>query len=92
VRSSAGSGFYLILELLVILARVVVAAGGVDEDLTIGLAVAVAVREQLKERFSFDLRDRIPDRHVNRPDGHRALALVSEDIPSGRLAVAGELH
>ena len=60
-----------------VLAGVVVAAGGVDEDLAVRLAVAVAVGQQLEQRLAFDLRDRIPDRHVDGADRHRALAVAA---------------
>jgi hypothetical protein len=68
---------HLVLELAVVLARVVVAAGGVDEHAAIRLAVAVAVGEQLEQRLAFDLGDGVPDRHVDRADRHRALAVAA---------------
>jgi hypothetical protein len=41
----------------------------------IGLAVIVAVGEQLPERNAFGLGAQIPERHVEHADGHRALAV-----------------
>ena len=67
---------HLVLQRRVVLARVVVAAGGVDEDLGVGLA-AVALGQQAEQRLAGDLRRRVPDRHVDRADGDRALAVAA---------------
>src|SRR5215212_336558 len=64
---------------LVALARVVVAARGVDEDAGVRLA-AVPLGQQAEQRLALDLRDRVPDRHVDGADGDRALA-----VPAGLL-------
>lgn len=60
-----------------ILPRVVVATSGVDEDLSVGLAVAVAVGQQLEQRHAFDLGHGVPDRHVDGADGYRTLAVTT---------------
>ncbi len=59
-----------------IFAGVVVAAGGVDEDLRVGLAV-VALGEEAEERLAGDLGDCVPDGHVDGADGDGALAVAS---------------
>ncbi len=68
---------HFVLQLCVVLARVVIAAGRVDEDVAVGLAVAVAFSEQLEQRLAFDLGHCIPYRHVDGADGHRALAVAA---------------
>lgn len=68
---------HLVLELLVVLPGVVVAARGVDEDPAVGLAIAVAVGEQLEQGLAFDLRDGVPDGHVDGADRHRTLAVAA---------------
>jgi len=68
---------HLVLQLLVVLPRVVVAAGGVDKDLAPGLAVAVAFRQQLEQRLALDLGHGVPDGHVDGADRHRALAVAA---------------
>ena len=60
----------------VVLARIVVAAGRVDEDARVGLA-AVALGQEAEERLAGDLGRRVPHRHVERPDRHRALAVAA---------------
>ncbi|MNV78192.1 hypothetical protein D3C71_1716700 [compost metagenome] len=60
-----------------VLAGIVVAAGGVNEYAAIGLAIAVAVGKQLEQRLALDLRHRIPHRHVDRAYRHRALPMAA---------------
>ena len=66
---------HLVLQRLHVLARVVVAAGRVDEDAVVGPAAVVALGEHAVERLLFDLGDRVPDRHVEHADRDRALAV-----------------
>nr|GEU28409.1 hypothetical protein [Tanacetum cinerariifolium] len=68
---------HLVLELVMVLARIVIPAGRVHENLAVGLAVAVAVGQQLEQRLACDLGHGIPDRHVDGADGHRALAVAA---------------
>src|SRR5579883_2875726 len=49
---------HLALQRVQILAGIVIAAGGIDPDLVIGLAAAIAVGEEPPERLSRDLGDR----------------------------------
>ncbi len=58
----------------VVLAWIIVAASGVDEDARIGLA-PVLLSEHPEQRLAGDLCRRIPDRHVERADGDRALTM-----------------
>ena len=60
----------------VVLAGIVVAAGGIDEDARVGLA-PLALGQQAEQRLARDLGDRVPDRHVDRADRHRALAVAA---------------
>lgn len=60
-----------------VLARIVVAARRVDEDLAVGLAIAVPLREELKQRFARDFRHRVPDGHVDRADGDGPLTVAT---------------
>ena len=66
---------HLVLELVVVLTGVVVATGGIDEDLAVRLAVTVAVGQQLEQGLALDLRHRVPHGHVDGADGDRALAM-----------------
>ena len=61
---------HFVLQIAVVLARIVITAGRVHENLAVGLAVAIAVGQQLEQRLAFDLGHCIPDRHV---DGAAAL-------------------
>ena len=54
----------------------VIAARRIDEHLAIRLPVAIAVGQHLVERQALDLGDRVPYRHVDRSDRHRALAVA----------------
>src|SRR5205085_8951830 len=54
---------------------IVVAAGRVDEDALVDLPAAVALAEEAIEPLLLDLRDRVPDRHVEHADRDRALAV-----------------
>jgi len=63
-------------ERRVVLARIVVAAGGVDEDPRVRLA-ALAFGDEAEEGLAGDLGRRVPYRHVERSDGDRALAVAS---------------
>ena len=56
------------------LARIVVAARRIDEDARVRLAL-VALGEQAEQRLAGDLCHRVPDRHVDRADRDRALAV-----------------
>ncbi len=69
--------FHLRLERRQVLARLVVAAGGIDPDLVVGLAAAIAVGEQAVERLALDLRHRVPDGHVDGADRDRAIAVAA---------------
>src|SRR5450631_1080615 len=68
---------HLALELVVVLARIVIAAGRVDEHAPGGSAVAVLPREKLEQRQFGDLRHRVPHRHVDGADRHGALAMAA---------------
>ena len=74
-----------------VLTRVVVAAGGIDENLPVWLAIAVTVGQELEQRLAFDFGDRVPHRHVDGADGDRALAMATgffvgeHGIPNVRL-------
>jgi len=58
------------------LAGIIVAAGSVNEHAGIWLK-SVTLSEQSKQRFSGDLGHRIPHRHVDGTDRHRALAVTA---------------
>src|SRR3546814_7544625 len=60
-----------------VLAGVVVAAGGVDEDAVVHRAVALGVGEVAIERHAGDLGDRVPHCHVDHTDSDRALAVAT---------------
>ncbi len=60
----------------VILAGVVVAAGGIDEDVGVG-DDAVAFGEQAEQRLAGDFRHRVPHRHVDRADRDGAVAVAA---------------
>ncbi|MNL23151.1 hypothetical protein D3C87_1445200 [compost metagenome] len=60
-----------------ILARIVVTTRRVDEHLAVRLAIAVSVSQQLEQRLALDLGHGIPDRHVDRADGDRPLAVAA---------------
>ena len=68
---------HLAQQALDALAGVVVAAGGIDEHLRVGHAVAVALRQHVVQRLARDLGHGVPDRHVERADRHRALAVAA---------------
>ena len=69
---------HLVLELGNVLAGVVVAAGGVDEDARIGrAAAAIALGQQAEQRLARDLRHRVPHRHVDRAHGDGTLAVAA---------------
>ena len=59
-----------------VLARIVVAPGGIHEDPRIRLD-AVPLGQQPEERLAGNLGDRIPDSHVDGADRDRALAVSS---------------
>ena len=67
---------HLLLEGGEVLARVVVAARRVHPHRVVGDAAAVAIRQQPVERLARDLRDRVPDGHVDRADRDGALAVT----------------
>ncbi|MNJ64089.1 hypothetical protein D3C77_600290 [compost metagenome] len=60
-----------------VLAGVVIPTRRINKHAAVGLAVAVAVGQQLEQRLAFDLCDRIPHRHVDGADRHRALAMAA---------------
>src|SRR5579859_673517 len=60
-----------------VLARIVVAAGGIDEYLSVCFAIAKAVGKQLIERQPCDFRDRVPHCHVDDAHRDRALAMAA---------------
>ena len=68
---------HLVLQAFEALAGIVVAAGGVDEDLAGRPAIAVALGQQAEQRLALDLGDGVPDRHVDRAHGDRALAMAA---------------
>ncbi len=59
-----------------ILAGIIIAAGGIDEHARI-CGPAVALGQQAKQRLAGDLGHRIPHRHVDGADRHRALAVTA---------------
>ena len=61
-------------QLLDALAGIVVATRRIDEDARVGLAL-VALGEQAEQRLAGDLCHGVPDRHVDRADRDRALAV-----------------
>ena len=75
--AAVGVAAHLVLQGGQPLLRVVVAPGGVDEDPALRAAVAVPVREQDVQRLLLELRDGVPHRHVERPDGDRPLAVAT---------------
>src|SRR6185312_10790836 len=60
----------------VVLAGVIVAAGGIDEDVWIGF-YPVAFGQQPEQRLAGDLRRRVPHRHVDGADGHGSVAMAA---------------
>ena len=68
---------HLVLQGSHVLARIVVAARGIDPDRLVRLPAPVAVGEQAPERLLLDLRHGIPDRHVDHAHRHRALAMAA---------------
>ena len=58
------------------LARIIIAAGGIDEHARIGFT-AMSLGEQAKQRLARDLRHRVPHRHVDGADRDRALAMAA---------------
>ena len=58
----------------IILARIVIAARCIDEHARIG-GDPVPLGQQPEQRLAGDLRHRVPHRHVDRADRHRAVAM-----------------
>ena len=69
--------FHFLLEFVQALAGVVVAASGIYKNARIGCAVAIALSQQLEQRFAFDLCDCIPDGHVYGADRNRSLTVTA---------------
>ncbi len=68
---------HLVLQRAVVLVGIVIAAGGVDEDRLVVLALAITVCQQTIERNVLGLRHCVPDRHVEHADRDRALAVAA---------------
>src|SRR5262249_43944008 len=71
---------HLVFERTKVFTRVVVPTGRIDPDLRVGLAAAILIRQESIERLFRDLRDGVPDGHVDGPDRHGSLA-----VPAGLL-------
>ena len=67
---------HFIAQRLQILARIVITAGGIHENLGIG-GDAVLFGEQLEQRLARNFGYGIPDCHVQRADGHGAFAVAT---------------
>ena len=63
------------LEFALVLARVVIATRRIHPDLVIGHAIAITIGKQAIQRLAFDLRHRVPHRHVDGADRYRTLAM-----------------
>ncbi len=68
---------HFVFQLPVVLARVVVTARRVHENLAVRLTITVTVSQQLEQRLAFDLCYRIPDRHVDGADRDRPLTMAA---------------
>ncbi len=76
VIAALNIGAHLGAECAVILAGVIISAGGIDEDLRI-CSAAFALGKQAEEGLAGDFCHRIPYRHVDRAHRHRALAMAA---------------
>ena len=89
---------HLVLQGLQILARIVVAPGGVDGYLLVALPAPVDIRQVAVERFFLDFGHHVPDRHVDDAHGDGAVAVpaglfvLHHAVPdSGRVEVRARL-